>query len=110
MGEADAVADGLADVGVVQEPVDGGRGEGFGHQLVERGGVEVGRDRDGSFLVGGVDEPVEALGGCKLVGDITYIRTWAGWVYLATVLDCATNPEISRAARAADVKGAPDLR
>ena len=26
--------------------------------------------------------------GCKLVGDITYIPTWAGWVYLATVLDC----------------------
>lgn len=26
--------------------------------------------------------------GCKLVGDITYIRTWQGWVYLATVLDC----------------------
>jgi putative transposase len=26
--------------------------------------------------------------GTKLVGDITYIRTWAGWVYLATVIDC----------------------
>ncbi|AND15594.1 hypothetical protein A6122_2678 [Rathayibacter tritici] len=26
--------------------------------------------------------------GCKWVGDITYIRTWEGWVYLATVLDC----------------------
>ncbi|WP_288336338.1 IS3 family transposase [uncultured Gordonia sp.] len=26
--------------------------------------------------------------GHKLVGDITYIATWAGWVYLATVLDC----------------------
>lgn len=25
--------------------------------------------------------------GHKLVGDITYIRTWAGWVYLATVID-----------------------
>jgi putative transposase len=24
----------------------------------------------------------------KLVGDITYIRTWEGWLYLATVLDC----------------------
>lgn len=24
----------------------------------------------------------------KLVGDITYIDTWVGWVYLATVLDC----------------------
>jgi putative transposase len=26
--------------------------------------------------------------GHKLVGDITYIRTWAGWLYLATVIDC----------------------
>lgn len=26
--------------------------------------------------------------GHKLVGDITYVRTWAGWVYLATVIDC----------------------
>jgi putative transposase len=26
--------------------------------------------------------------GHKLVGDITYISTWAGWLYLATVIDC----------------------
>ena len=26
--------------------------------------------------------------GTKLVGDITYISTWQGWVYLATVIDC----------------------
>lgn len=26
--------------------------------------------------------------GTKLVGDLTYIPTWEGWVYLATVLDC----------------------
>jgi putative transposase len=26
--------------------------------------------------------------GRKLVGDITYIRSWAGWLYLATVIDC----------------------
>lgn len=26
--------------------------------------------------------------GVKLVGDITYIPTWEGWVYLAVVLDC----------------------
>jgi putative transposase len=26
----------------------------------------------------------------KLVGDITYIKTWEGWLYLATVLDCCT--------------------
>jgi putative transposase len=28
--------------------------------------------------------------GDKMVGDITYIPTWEGWVYLATVIDCAT--------------------
>lgn len=26
--------------------------------------------------------------GVKLVGDITYIHTWQGWLYLATVIDC----------------------
>ena len=26
--------------------------------------------------------------GVKMVGDITYISTWQGWVYLATVIDC----------------------
>jgi transposase InsO family protein len=28
--------------------------------------------------------------GTKLVGDITYIRCWQGWLYLATVIDCCT--------------------
>ena len=28
--------------------------------------------------------------GAKMVGDITYIPTWEGWVFLATVIDCAT--------------------
>jgi putative transposase len=28
--------------------------------------------------------------GQKMVGDITYIDSWEGWVYLATVIDCAT--------------------
>ena len=28
--------------------------------------------------------------GLKMVGDITYISTWQGWVYLATVIDCYT--------------------
>ena len=31
-----------------------------------------------------------ATPGTKLVGDITYLRTWAGWLYLATVIDCCT--------------------
>jgi hypothetical protein len=35
LGEADAVAAGLADVGVVHQPVDSGGGQGLGHQLVE---------------------------------------------------------------------------
>ena len=26
--------------------------------------------------------------GTKMVGDITYIPTWQGWLYLATVIDC----------------------
>ena len=26
--------------------------------------------------------------GVKFVGDITYIHTWAGFVYLATIIDC----------------------
>jgi putative transposase len=25
-----------------------------------------------------------------MVGDFTYISTWEGWVYLATVIDCHT--------------------
>jgi putative transposase len=28
--------------------------------------------------------------GHKLVGDITYIPTWEGWLFLATVIDCHT--------------------
>lgn len=28
--------------------------------------------------------------GEKMVGDITYIPTWEGWVYLATVIDCCS--------------------
>lgn len=28
--------------------------------------------------------------GVKMVGDITYVATWQGWLYLATVIDCCT--------------------
>ena len=35
--------------------------------------------------------------GVKLVGDITYIDTWDGWVYLATVLDCASKKVVGYA-------------
>ena len=35
--------------------------------------------------------------GTKLVGDITYIHTWQGWVYLATVLDCFSKKAVGYA-------------
>ena len=35
--------------------------------------------------------------GVKLVGDITYIPTWEGWVYLATVLDCFSKKAVGYA-------------
>lgn len=28
--------------------------------------------------------------GVKMVGDITYVPTWQGWLFLATVIDCCT--------------------
>ena len=35
-----------------------------------------------------------AAPGTKMVGDITYIPTWQGWLYLATVIDCHTKAVI----------------
>jgi len=32
--------------------------------------------------------------GTKMVGDITYIPTWQGWLFLATVIDCCTKAVI----------------
>jgi putative transposase len=32
--------------------------------------------------------------GQKMVGDITYVPTWQGWEFLATVIDCATRKVI----------------
>ena len=32
--------------------------------------------------------------GQKMVGDITYISTWEGWLFLATVIDCHTKAVI----------------
>jgi putative transposase len=32
--------------------------------------------------------------GVKMVGDVTYIPTWEGWVFLATVIDCCTKEVI----------------
>ena len=54
--------------------------------------VAVQPDRRGRW--GGADPGPGPAGlhrrrtGVKLVGDITYIPTWEGWVYLATVIDC----------------------
>ena len=36
--------------------------------------------------------------GEKMVGDITYIPTWEGWLFLATVIDCHTKAVIGWAA------------
>ena len=35
--------------------------------------------------------------GQKMVGDVTYIPTWEGWLYLATVIDCHTKAVIGYA-------------
>jgi putative transposase len=35
--------------------------------------------------------------GQKMVGDITYIPTWEGWLYLATVIDCHTKKVVGYA-------------
>jgi transposase InsO family protein len=35
--------------------------------------------------------------GQKMVGDITYIPTWEGWLFLATVIDCHTRAVIGYA-------------
>ncbi len=62
LGEADRVAGGQHEMGVVEQPVDSGVGDGLGHEFVEPGGVQVGRQGDGAFLVGGVDDAVEGFG------------------------------------------------
>jgi len=38
-----------------------------------------------------------AVPGAKMVGDITYIPTWQGWLYLATVIDCHTKKVVGYA-------------
>src|SRR6478735_10192732 len=92
LGQAHALAAGLTDVRVVEQPVDGGGGQGFRHQLVERGGVQVGGDGDGAFLVGGVDEPVQAFGG--VLGDWQQadVVDLCGYPHRSTYADTATMP------------------
>ena len=64
LGEADAVPAGLTHVSVVQQPVNGRGGQGMGMSSSNQsGGVKVRADRDGEFLVGGIDQPIQAFGG-----------------------------------------------
>ncbi|MGH3516202.1 MAG: IS3 family transposase [Haloechinothrix sp.] len=60
------------------------------HSLTEGG--DAGRVPD---LVAG-DFTADAPGQ-KLVGDVTYIPTWEGWLFLATVLDCHTKAVVGYA-------------
>lgn len=53
------------------------------HSLTESDGSGSIPDRLGRDFT--ADSP-----GTKMVGDITYIATWQGWLYLATVIDCHT--------------------
>ena len=92
LGQADGLAGGLADVGVVQEPVDRGRGEGLGHQLVEGRRVEVGGQRDRAFLVRGIDQAVEALGGVGGNGQQPDVVELCRYPHSLTYADTATMP------------------
>jgi hypothetical protein len=62
-GQSQAGVFGDDDVGVVQEPVDGGGGEGLGPDRVESSRVQSRGKRDRSAFVGGVDAAVKRLGG-----------------------------------------------
>ena len=43
----------------------------------------------GRRLIGGTSPPRQAVD-TRWCGDITYISTWEGWLYLATVIDLAS--------------------
>jgi hypothetical protein len=61
---------GQQDVSVVQEAVNGCGGEGLGHQLVEACGMDVRRQRDRAFLIGGIDDPKQGLAASGATGSI----------------------------------------
>jgi hypothetical protein len=63
LGQAHGVAAGLAQVRVVQQPVDGRGGQRFRHQLVESARVKVRRDRHRAAFIGGFDNAVKTFGG-----------------------------------------------
>jgi transposase InsO family protein len=58
------------------------------HSLTETGG-DTGHIPDLVNRDFSADAP-----GAKMVGDITYIPTWEGWLFLATVIDCHTKAVI----------------
>jgi putative transposase len=62
-----------------------------------RGGLTEQDDREHHIpdLLG--QDFTAAAPGQKLIGDITYIPTWEGWLYLATVIDCHTRMVIGYA-------------
>jgi hypothetical protein len=60
--ESEAVTLCHDDVGVVQESVNGRGREGFGHDLVEAGWVQVAGHGEAASFVGGVDQ---AFGGVR---------------------------------------------
>src|SRR5208282_4830279 len=96
LGEADAVAAGLADVGVVHQPVDGGCGQGFRHQLVESRRVKIRADRDAAALVGGVDDPVKAFGCVGADGQEPDVVDLCGHPHRSTYADTGTMPTVLR--------------
>jgi transposase InsO family protein len=62
----------------------------FAEEVFQVGGLRYGLLSAALGIGSVIAAPVVAGpgSGVKLVGDITYIRTWEGWVYLATVIDC----------------------
>jgi transposase InsO family protein len=48
------------------------------------------RPVDSPDLIGRDFDPTSSAPGERLVGDITYLKTGEGWLYLATVIDLAT--------------------
>lgn len=60
------------------------------HSLTQGGDAGAIPDRVGRDFT--ADAP-----GTKLVGDVTYVPTWQGWLYLATVVDCHTKAVVGYA-------------
>jgi len=81
---------------MMEEPVDGRGGEGLGHQLIEGSGMEVRRERDGAFLVGGIDQSVQALGGVGSHREQADVVDLCGHPHSWTYADTATMPRILR--------------